>query len=177
MNLALPDLRIASAVSLNSWLLTRLIASSSVCVVAQPVDEEEVDVVGPQGRQPLVDHLEHLRRRCGMSLVTRKISLRTSGVLLEPLLEVGLGAVDLGGVERRGCRWRRRAGGSRSTLGPRTAPCSSIVISTPVLPSFRRGQRLRLRGGGILALRRRWPGSRPRPSRARRPGGTCGDPG
>ena len=56
MNLALPDLRIASAVSLNSWLLTRLIGVVEAVVVAQAVDEEEVDVVGPQGRQPLVDH-------------------------------------------------------------------------------------------------------------------------
>ena len=99
-NFALPDFRIASAVSLNSWLLTKLMASSRRVVVAEAVDEEEVDVVGPQGL-PAAGRASSASARgaCGVSLVTRKICLRTSGVLLEPLLEAGLGAVDLGGVE------------------------------------------------------------------------------
>ena len=89
-NLALPDFRIASAVSLNSWLLTKLMASSRRVVVAEAVDEEEVDVVGPQGRQPLVDHPDHLRRASrGMSLVTRKICLRTSGACSNHFLKSG----------------------------------------------------------------------------------------
>ena len=55
-NFALPDFRIASAVSLNSLLLTKSIGVVERVVVAEAVDEEQVDVVGPEGRQPLVEH-------------------------------------------------------------------------------------------------------------------------
>ena len=69
-------------------------------VVAEPVDEEEVDVVGPQGRQPLVEHLQHLLGAWGLVLGDQDDLLADLGGLLEPLLEAGLGAVSIGGVER-----------------------------------------------------------------------------
>ena len=89
-NLALPDFRIASAVSLNSLLLTKLMASSSAVVVAEAVDEEEVDVVGPQGL-PAAGRASPASAPGvrGMSLVTRKICLRTSGDCSNHFLKSG----------------------------------------------------------------------------------------
>ena len=98
-NLALPDLRIASAVSLNSCDLTKLIASSRRVVVAQAVDEEEIDVVGRQGGEPLVEHPQHLLGRARVVLGDQDDLLANLGSPLEPLLESGLGAVHLGRVE------------------------------------------------------------------------------
>ena len=69
-------------------------------VVAEPVDEVEVDVVGPQGGQPLVDRLQHLLGRGDLVLGDQDDLLANLGGLLEPLLEAGLGAVEIGGVER-----------------------------------------------------------------------------
>ncbi len=60
-----------------------------------------------------------------MSLVTRTICLRTAGILLEPLLEVGLGAVDLGGVEEPDAAGE---GEPEDAIrrSARIAPCSSM---------------------------------------------------
>ncbi len=80
-NFALPDFLIASIALANSWLLANAIGLVGRMVVAEGVDEEEVDVVGLQGRQPLVEHPHHLGRRSwARSLVARKMFLRTSGI-------------------------------------------------------------------------------------------------
>ncbi len=63
------------------------------------MDEEEVDVVGPQGLQPLIDHLQEVGWLAGHVLGDQDDLLADRRVLFEPLLEVDLGPVDLGGVE------------------------------------------------------------------------------
>ena len=62
-NFALPDLRIASAVSLNSLPLRNSRQMSAVVVVAQAVEEEGIDRVELEGFQPLVELLDHLLGR------------------------------------------------------------------------------------------------------------------
>ena len=68
-------------------------------VVAEAVDEEQVDVVDAQGREPFVEHRQHVLRGLGIVLGDQDDLLADLGRLLEPLLEAGLGAVHLGGVE------------------------------------------------------------------------------
>ena len=96
---ALPDFLIASAVSLNSLLLTKLDRLVERVVVAEAVDEEEVDVVGAHVGQPLVELAHDLAGRTREVLGDDEDLLADVGLLLEPLAEVGLGLVCLGGVE------------------------------------------------------------------------------
>ena len=125
MNLALPDLRIASAVSLNSWLVTMLIDSSTRALVTQAVDEEQVDVVGPQSGQPLVDHAEQSFGRARHVFGDEDDLLADLGVLIEPLLEVLFGAVQLGRVEDADAVGEGRCGGRVRRSGPLLPRASS----------------------------------------------------
>ena len=137
MNLALPDLRIASAVSLNSWLVTMIDRFVDGAPVAQAVDEEEVNVVGPQRRQPLIDHFEHFFGRARHVLgddddffADLRDPARTTFLKLGSVpynLAVSKIRMPLAYAIRR----------TRSSL--LTAPASSIEISRPVLPSLRVG--------------------------------------
>ncbi len=99
MNLALPDLRIASAVSLNSWLVTMLIDSSTAALVSQAVNEEQIDVVGAERGQPLVDHRSMSLGAARHVFGDEDDFLADLRVLFKPFLEILLGAVQLGRVE------------------------------------------------------------------------------
>ena len=68
--------------------------------VAQAVDEEEIDVIGPQRRQALVDHFQKIFRGPRHVLGDKEDLLANLGGLREPSLEERLGAVDLGGIEQ-----------------------------------------------------------------------------
>ena len=68
-------------------------------VVAEAVDEEEIDVVGAHVGQPLVELAHDFRGRPRQVLGDDEDLLADLGLLLEPELEVGLGLVLLRGVE------------------------------------------------------------------------------
>ena len=59
-NFTFPVFLIASIPAFSSGFLTSLIASSAEWLIAQSVDEEEVDLVRPERREPLVDVRQHL---------------------------------------------------------------------------------------------------------------------
>src|SRR5208337_4804017 len=67
--------------------------------VAEPVNEVEIDVIGAQGGEPLVNHREHLGGPAHHVLGDEKDLLANLGRLVEPLLEERLGTIDLGGIE------------------------------------------------------------------------------
>ena len=129
-------------------------------VVAEAVDEEEVDVVGAQGLEPRGRASPACPSGPGIVLGDQDDLLADLGRLLEPLLEAGLGAVDLGGVEGADAAG---VGQPEQPLEDAVAarapvPISSMVISRPVLPSFRLGRT------GVLAAAS-WasaPGAAPR---------------
>ena len=106
--------------------------------VAEPVNEVEIDVIGAQGGEPLVNHPEHLGGPTHHVLGDEKDLLANLGSLVEPLLEERLGTIDLGGSKTRHTAWYESRM-IRSKPEPRTVPCSSMVTCTPVLPRVRLG--------------------------------------
>ena len=135
--LALPDFLIASAVSLEFLALGQLERIVGAVVVADAVDEEQVDVVGLQGGEPLVELRDQLLRATwAWSLVTRKISLRTSGIALKPagdgrLRTVGIGRVEV--AEPIGVGEPEQTVGGAPGDFQAPVPRFRIVTSTPVL--------------------------------------------
>ena len=95
----MPDLRIASAASLNSRLLTKFDRLVERVVVSEAVDEEEIEVVGSHVGQALVELAHDLGRGLRQILGDHEDLLANLGLLLEPELEVGLGLVPFRGVE------------------------------------------------------------------------------
>ena len=94
-NLTLPVFLIASIVSFISWLL-----GQSTCWESEAVEEQEVDVVGPQPGEPLVDLLQHVGGLAHAALGGQEDVLADLGHGLEPVVEDDLGVgVPLGGVE------------------------------------------------------------------------------
>ena len=69
-------------------------------VVAQAVDEEQVNVVGRKRLQPAVEHGQQILRGAGVVLGDQDDLLADIRILLKPPLEAGLGAIHPGGVER-----------------------------------------------------------------------------
>ncbi len=67
--------------------------------VAESVNEEEIDVVGPQRRQPLVDHLQHFARHLRHVLGDEEDLLANLGFGVKPPFKTGLSAINLGCVE------------------------------------------------------------------------------
>ena len=139
-------------------------------LVAQPVDEEEVDVVGPQRGKPLVDHAEHFAGRARHVFGDEDDFLANLRVLLKPLLEVLLGAVDLGRVEDPD------AVGIGDPEDAFVAPDRSGLEHRDFDAGL--AQLALGKHGGLRDQLLPWQpasNSRPRPSPAHRPGETCGD--
>ena len=147
MNLALPDFRIASAVSLNSLLGDEVDRFVELPPVAQPVDEEEIDVISPERREPLVDHFQEIFGGPRHVLGDEDDLLANLGGLLEPILEKRSRCRRPWRCRRGERRWRRPAG--ECGPGPRTAPLLEDGDLDAGLPQLSPGERRRL--GRFLA--------------------------
>ena len=61
-NFALPDLRIAVGRLLEFLALDEVHRGVEAMLVAEAVDEEQVNLIDAQGREPLVEHRQHVLR-------------------------------------------------------------------------------------------------------------------
>ena len=68
-------------------------------VIADGVNENQIDVIGLKGLEPLVQPIDHLSRRAGMVLGDQKQFLANLRHCLHPAADRGLGAVALGRID------------------------------------------------------------------------------